>query len=115
MNGYSFRVVLHVLPSGEKHLDLFIRLPEADLLPTYEISAEHLEEFRELFGKKIAVRSEQDSAGIPAVRKADHRLLYWTYEGNISRNRGRIIEIAQGVCQGTILGNEIYLETLDGG
>jgi hypothetical protein len=75
---------------GEAHGDLFIK---ADgVLITYEwpyseLPAKNDEHFERLV---------EDSAGILLTRKADHRLHYWTHEGEVSKGRGSVAELLRG-------------------
>jgi len=93
-----FRLVLHEVTSataispGVSHGDLFFLGDQS--LVTYEISAEDLLQLASLRGLRI--RAQLDEGGILIVRKADHRMLYWEYEGPISNDRGSIRELLRG-------------------
>jgi len=115
--------VLHSLPDGREHLDLFIRQNEGEGLITYEISGPSMKIFFEMLGQteeKIVLHSVMASksgpllgiSSIQAVRKSEHRPLYWTHEGEISRNRGSIREIIRAELSGEIRAERIYLQIL---
>lgn len=97
----QFRLVLHsppaVLqsasgenPSFEAHGDLFIQ--NGDILVTYEWPARDLPpRGDETFSRLVCAES-----GILLLRKADHRLHYWTHEGDVSKGRGTVAELLRG-------------------
>ena len=88
MDGLAVMVLLrHVLPDGTSHFDWLLERPgrpEADLVA-----------FR------VAERVDQlgpDCGGFDALRLADHRRVYLTYEGPISGGRGSVTRLAEGRC-----------------
>jgi hypothetical protein len=75
----------HELPDGSSHFDwLLERAGHPDLgLVTF----------------RVQVRPDENTAShFEAVRLADHRREYLTYEGPISGGRGRVIRLASGAC-----------------
>ena len=131
------RVVLHVLPDGQQHLDLFIKSHDAINLITYEISGssvnnfyntfniEYSEELNNGFINKKMIKSEiaivaseipfnesGKKSSLIAIRKADHRTKYWYYSGNISLNRGEIFEIAVGKFRADSFSAKIFLKNV---
>lgn len=102
-----FRIVLHSAADAEPHLDLFILFPNRERLTTYTICGKQMERYFSLFNKNggrfslhgkinkngsMALKSNQ----ILATRKEDHRLLYYSFVGNLSEKRGSIKEMALG-------------------
>lgn len=97
----QFRLVLHSHPSpfvsargdqsaSEPHGDLFIK--NGEVLVTYEWPhAELPGPGDERFAKLIT-----GDSGILLIRKQDHRLHYWTYEGEVSKGRGTVAELLRG-------------------
>jgi len=75
---------VHTFSSGERHLDLFL---ENDLdLFTLEIDFMYLDFFFQ-------------GIEIPYQKKANHRLIYLNYEGEISQNRGNVKILWKGLWQ----------------
>ncbi len=80
-------VILHHTGAGAlggPHFDLLIEVDGMDRLMAWRVRV-----------------APSDWAGIPdgeigAVRIADHRRLYMTYEGEISADRGRVRRVAEG-------------------
>lgn len=82
----EFRLVLHT--ASVPHGDLFIL--DGGRLVTYEWP------FEELPAERGRATIVQKPGGIRVVRKADHRLVYWTHEGEVSNNRGTVAELLRG-------------------
>ena len=77
-------VVLHHTGVPEPHFDLLLALPGDGRLPTWRLSTPP---------------ETWPTAAPAAVRIADHRRAYLTYEGPISGNRGHVRQIANGVAR----------------
>lgn len=98
-------LLLHTLPDGSSHFDWLIdwrenQVPDLGdgLLLTFRV-AEFLPSLP--LGTKLS-----------ATRLPDHRRLYLSYEGSVSRNRGTVRRIAQGVSQVTQLPNSLRILSL---
>jgi hypothetical protein len=75
-------LLLHELPDGSSHYDWMIQRPA---------KAAGLITFR------VLERIDREGAvHFSAVRLPDHRAEYLTYEGAVSRNRGRVSRVAEG-------------------
>ena len=93
----QFRLVLHSPPadpgtgeSFDAHGDLFIL--HGDILIAYEWPARDLPRPGDTrFSRLVCAES-----GIELLRKADHRLHYWTHEGDVSKGRGTVAELLRG-------------------
>ena len=99
----QFRLVLHspvfgpALPgSGDdalplpSHGDLFIK--NGEVLVTYEWPYADLPEARDKRYSHLLT----GAGGILLTRKEDHRLHYWTHEGEVSKGRGTVAELLRG-------------------
>lgn len=85
MDGLALTVLLrHDLPDGTGHFDWLLECPGREGLMTFRVS-----ERIDLPGCR----------GFEAVRVADHRRAYLTYEGPISEGRGVVARAAQGTCE----------------
>ena len=91
MISYPCRLVLH--EHSQSHGDLFIRFGE--LLVTYEWPAADLSPVARAI-TLAPFEIHQSETGLKLSRKADHRLFYWDYSGEVSGNRGFIRQIARG-------------------
>ena len=79
-------VILHHTGIAQPHFDLMIQPPQARALLTWRI---------------ISPPGEWPAA--QAERLADHRMVYMTYEGEISGGRGFVKRVGEGeviVCEG---------------
>jgi len=117
-----FRLARHELPDGSCHFDLFILVPGADVLLTYEISDHVPEKLREMArdpesppvllsrpADEAAPRTPEDAQNrLLARKKGDHRLLYWDFTGPIEGDRGFLSEESRGLIRGEL--NESVLE-----
>ena len=97
---------------SKDHADLFIDYSKNDLL-TFEIAGYDLNRLRNQI-KQIDIQStgphwvldriddvptgtsKEDPVMIPARRKADHRRVYLTYEGDIALGRGSLHAMGKG-------------------
>jgi len=89
----EFRLVLHSPgPSSGRgaHGDLFIK--NGEILVTYEWPFEDLP----APGSSRFARLLPAESGILLKRKKDHRLHYWTHEGEVSNDRGSVAELLRG-------------------
>lgn len=76
-----FAVLLHQLPEGSRESDHF------DLLLEHEGT---------LLTWRLAIEPLLENARSLATKLPDHRLVYLTYEGPISGNRGTVTRVAEG-------------------
>ncbi len=83
----------HRTRPGESHFDWMLQREHAPAEPTGDERI--LTTFR--VGERIDLLGE--GASFEAVRIHDHRLLYLTYEGEISGGRGRVLRMASGRCR----------------
>jgi hypothetical protein len=106
----SARIAHHILKDGSSHLDLFI-LPEKERsfseqthpLVTYEIGIHYLSYFKNLPAQSCFIIRPGKSCspltagktGFCGFRKNNHRMVYMDYEGNLSDDRGFLIDIGQ--------------------
>lgn len=117
--GLPCRLCLHDWPDQKtdgprSHVDLFVRRSsDAPVLETFEVSLDLMHELQAL---PIAARGAiqlrvGNSAAYRAVRKADHRLVYWEFTGSIApaaagdhqaAGRGVLQELARGVLHGVL-------------
>lgn len=102
------RLVLHIWPDGNRHIDLFIQIPGRDSLLTYELPADEILEKPGLLNFQILPERPAGKSW-EAFRKSDHRSLYWTQEGPISENRGTILTLGYGEIEGNAGPDKIYL------
>ena len=103
---------------------MFIKVPGRDTLITYEIPEKLLETFFLYFepNKNFLILSYKYNSETPKkktrpippgcrpFRKADHRLFYWDYTGDISGKRGYIEERFRTTINGEIYATEIRLK-----
>ena len=92
-----FVLLLHALPDGTSHYDLLIGRGEA--LAAWRLPAP-------LTGLP--------PEGAEAVRLADHRTLYLTYEGEVSGGRGTVRRVDAGTCAVEAWGDDRVAVRLDG-
>ena len=93
------------------HLDLFLLPASSDTLYTYEIDLRFHNFYEKnntlnaphLYGiipSSILSNSQNNPSEPyklwPALRKKNHRLLYWHYSGPISKGRGSVYELGKG-------------------
>jgi hypothetical protein len=76
-------VVLHHSGVQPEHFDLLIQVPGQEALLTWRVEAP----------------LESWGNGTIAVRIADHRAIYMTYEGEISGGRGTVKRVAEGAVR----------------
>lgn len=102
---YPARIVFHEDPRGS-HFDLFLRLPDASHLATYElmVAAAPPEGF------VLTACAPEDPGAMKAVRKPDHRARYWEYSGPIPE-RGRIDSRSYGRLHGSFLPDVLYVRS----
>jgi len=77
-------VVLHHLGHGPEHYDLMLQIPSQTMLLSWRIT--------------LPPEQWKVPATVAAARLPDHRPLYLTYEGPISKNRGHVQQIAAGTA-----------------
>lgn len=95
-NDALFRIAEHVTTPGVSHGDLFILLPDAEALVTYDIQGLDLTTLAERFEKRTDLEAGLGQGEIWIKRKANHRLHYWTFSGGISGDRGTLREVCRG-------------------
>ncbi|TVS07887.1 MAG: hypothetical protein EA423_02920 [Phycisphaerales bacterium] len=83
----------HRTRPGESHFDWMLQQESTPPEPTGDERT--LTTFR--VGERIDLLDE--GAKFEAVRIHDHRLLYLTYEGELSGGRGRVLRVASGHCR----------------
>ena len=101
-----YRLALHQVPRKKAHLDFFLLKYASNYLYTYELklishSLTELQKHPLVLQKKLNLFSEnkpktKDNLLFSCFRKPNHRLLYWHYTGNISKNRGFIQTVTFG-------------------
>lgn len=107
MSALPCRIVRHDRSDGSHHLDIFIRDPEREMLPTYEVSQEAVDLFflalKRERNVRFVLRSEgrgadgvPEETAIPLGIKNEHRRTYWDFNGELTGGRGRIGEICRG-------------------
>ena len=105
-----FRLVRHHYEHGRaEHLDLFLKPPRCDFLPTFELPAELA---NGIPGSRCRLRPPQDQETgrvWRGVRKKDHRVSYWTFSGSIEGDRGVVAELARGDLTGSWDQEELLL------
>ncbi len=96
---YKTVLLLHTLPDGSSHYDWLIDWPLPDhsdgLLLTFRVAG---------FLPSLPAASK-----FAATRLPDHRRLYLSYEGSVSRNRGTVRRVAHGLSQLTQLPNSLRI------
>ena len=94
-------VVLHHTGIAHPHFDLMLEPPDAKALLTWRIALPP---------------GEWASAGVgTAERLPDHRLVYMTFEGAISGNRGNVTRVAGGEAMVVGMDGERVRLRLEGG
>ncbi|MCE9596535.1 MAG: hypothetical protein K8S54_01075 [Spirochaetia bacterium] len=91
----AFRIAAHA--SDQSHGDLFIFLPGAESLITYELQMTDLQGLIAAFENRTDLEASIGKGSISLQRKADHRLLYWSFSGAISGDRGTLREVCRGL------------------
>ncbi|MBL8020936.1 MAG: hypothetical protein JNM27_14795 [Leptospirales bacterium] len=91
-----FRISEHVTAPGVSHGDLFLLTPDAESLVTYDIQGLDLISLVERFQKRTDLEACLGEGEIWIKRKANHRLHYWTFSGDISGDRGTLREVCRG-------------------
>lgn len=89
----EFRLVLHKpgpASADGAHGDLFIK--SGEVLITYNWPLADLP----AAGNARFSRLTAADSGILLKRKQDHRLHYWTHEGEVSNDRGTVAELLRG-------------------
>ncbi len=116
---YPCRLVVHSLPEGRSHIDVFVDPGKNEPLVTFELPISWLERFdcnergggEEKFKVVINALKTTPAGGdpldpkgpiyrIPACRKEDHRPLYMHHTGAIGNDRGVIRQLADGTFEG---------------
>ena len=107
LTSLPYRLVHHQTCEKNGHLDLFILPDHRDFLLTYELDLKYenrLKQEKQALLLLAAVNSTQgpfeyeysETPDVYAVRKANHRLVYWDHNGPIAQKRGEIWEINRG-------------------
>jgi hypothetical protein len=79
--------LLHHTGYGEEHYDLLVQIPSQERVLAWRLSA-----------------LPQSTPGGVAVRIADHRAIYLSYEGPVSGDRGQVRRVTEGAAR--ILGHD---------
>ena len=110
MSTVPFRLVRHHYPDGRaNHLDLFLKPPQLDCLPTFEFPSDLAESIPGENGRLRVVPPQTSGKIWRGARKSDHRPLYWTFSGPIDGDRGMVTELARGNLSGDWDRAELFL------